>query len=78
MSLNMKNNIIDSDTLEAARIYDAFITAIALPGLFKKDTVQLVINTLNRDLKRDYSDDSGDAAEKKIIQSYIKYLKGLV
>jgi len=74
----MKNNIIDSDMLEAARIYDAFITAIALPGLFKKDTVQLVINTLNHVLKKDYSDNSGDATEKKIIQSYIKYLKGLV
>jgi hypothetical protein len=73
----MTNNLIDDTQKEASKIYDAFITAIALPGLFKKETTQLVINTLKFYLQRDYSNDAEDAAEKEIISQYVKYLENL-
>jgi hypothetical protein len=73
----MTNNLIDDTQKEASKMYDAFITAIALPGLFKKEATQLVINTLKRDLQHDYSSDAEDAAEIEIISQYVKYLENL-
>jgi transcriptional regulator NrdR family protein len=73
----MKNKIIDSDALEAARVYDAFVTAMTY-RMFSKDAVQLVINTLTRKLKQDYSEDFSNVENKKMIQHYIKYLKSLI
>ena len=74
----MKNNVLDEDTVEAARIYNAFVTSIALPGLFKKEIKQRVINTLKCVLKEDYSEGRGNYAEKKIIKKYVKYLETLI
>jgi hypothetical protein len=73
----MTNKLIDDTQKEASKMYDAFINAIVLPGLFKKEATQLVINTLKHDLERDYSSDAEDAAEKEIIVQYVKYLENL-
>lgn len=74
----MKNNLICDTQKDAARIYDAFITAVALPELFGKDIVHLIINTLKRDLQRDHSDAPADDPNKTIIEQYVQFLEKLV
>ena len=74
----MKNNLICDTQKDAARIYDAFITAVALPELFGKEIVQLTINTLKRDLQRDHSDASEDDPEKIITEQYVQFLEKLI
>ena len=76
------NNVIDELTLDASKIYDAFLSAVALPDFYSKEAVQLVINTLQRDLAKDnlsggitkqYAEFSGE-----ITNQYIKYLETLI
>jgi hypothetical protein len=65
------NNVIDELTLDASKIYDAFLSAVALPDFYSKEAVQLVINTLQRDLAK-------DPFGGEITNQYIKYLETLI
>jgi|688.fasta_scaffold2111110_2 hypothetical protein len=70
----MKNEVIENTMMEASKIYDAFVTAVALPGIFNKVAIQLVINTLQRDLEKHYSEDT---PEKAVMVQYVQYLETL-
>lgn len=62
---------LDELTLDASKIYDAFISAVCLPEVYSKEATQLAINTLQRDLAK-------DPFSEEITKQYIKYLETLI
>jgi hypothetical protein len=59
--------------LEAAKIYSAFIDSVALPGIFKKESVELAVNTIK---KNHYERlEQNEVEERRITEEFIKYLE---
>jgi hypothetical protein len=65
--------VIDKTQYEASKIYDAFTSAITLPDMFSPESVDLVIQEIDRTLEL-YSD-SLTEAEAAMLQIYVNYLQ---
>lgn len=70
----MNDTIINDNQLQASKIYDGFLNALCFPEIFSKEAVQIVINTLKKDIAKDYSSEE-EAVAKSMMQHFINYLE---
>lgn len=60
----------------AVVIHDSFMRAMALPEVYAKESVEIVLKTLKEESKK--HKDNMEPREYKLIQHYIKYLQEVI
>jgi hypothetical protein len=72
----MVSEPLPKEYLEASKVYDAFINAIALPAIYGKDSIALAVAQLEHDY--DKHKDDFDDIETALYSNYIYFLKILI
>ena len=71
----MSKSRLDPTQAEAAKMFDAFISAITLPTIYSKGSVALLINEIRFQLEKEGPD--MEEAELETMRHYENYLKTL-